>query len=136
MRSFILVFVSGCLLLVIGVFASLHGSLDPTAIFTGVIALFTIGLFAIGGDASTRQLRAYVGITPDPDYPPPTLDELHTKGFRFHVINYGKTPAHNVIHEIAIGGWIEEPVFEENKRPIQGSKFVLHPGAHSEMKIA
>jgi hypothetical protein len=114
------------------------------AIWTIVLAFATIGLGGVAlwqrydlKGSGEKQLRAYVGITPDPAYPAPTLEEIHTEGFQFHIVNYGKTPAHNVVHEIAMGGWTEDnPILRESTKPEKGSRFVLHPGAHSEMKIA
>ena len=114
-----------------------------TAIGTGMLAIGTLGLAGIAlwqrfdlKETAERQLRAYVSIRPDRSLAKVTLEDMHTTGFRFLIVNDGKTPAYNVRHEIAIGGWIDEPEFKDTEFPDNGSKFVLNPDAISEINIS
>lgn len=106
------------------------------AVFTFLLGSAAIWQAVITRNTAKRQLRAYIGIRPDPSQALLTLEEIHSKGFKFHVVNDGKTPAYNVTHVIKMGGYEKEEVFENNDFPTKGSKFVLNPDTISDLKIS
>lgn len=110
-------------------------------IVTAALSAFTFALFVAtyllvkdAKETGQKELRAYVGIKPDPNEFP-TLDELHTKGLKFIIVNYGQTPAHDVEHVIAMGGFTEDPFFEPMDFSKSGSRFVLFPSATSDLNV-
>lgn len=80
---------------------------DPTSVFTGIIALFTIGIFGAAlrevsytRDSSQRELRAYVFVTTKV----PIITNNKTV-CEFILENAGKTPAYAVKDSSAI--WVD-----------------------------
>lgn len=110
--------------------------LATIALFIATFGLWlaTRALVIDAKETSRAELRAYVGIRPHPDVKP-SLDELHFKGMIFTVVNYGKTPAHEVENKVAMGEFADEPVFTPMDFSKPGSRFVLFPGATSDIYI-
>lgn len=104
--------------------------LDPVAIFTGVIAAFTIGLFAVGWNTSRRQLRAYTALYhvsfPFVEENPSPPGGYVSADLTVWVQNYGPTPA----HQMTVWAHVTEQQptsFTYPDRPLVEEQ-MLHPG--------
>lgn len=106
------------------------------AIFTALLWAATYRLVRDAKKTAERQLRAYVWARPHPQHKTSSIDEIHTTGFKFTFSNDGQTPAYSVRHVMGIGIFSDQSEVEELQFGEKGSRFVLNPGANSDMTIA
>jgi hypothetical protein len=115
---------------------------DPIAVFTGLMLLVNIGLWAatrrlvLGAeDTSRRQLRAYISVEPK-DFR--ILSSENPLGIMVHLINHGNTPAHDVIDDVVISVQ-PNPLPAEFEFPypaisVNRTPFVLYPGQPRQLE--